>query len=141
MIPFDFGGASLHALQWAADLHKTTGGEPILMVHVINSLPVGVLEVVVDPLLPNKDEILDLERSMQEQARKLDVPATVKVLIQGRIPGETIVAAARDAKADLIVMGTHGRTGVNRLLLGSVAEHVLRHSPCPVVTVRGSKTD
>jgi nucleotide-binding universal stress UspA family protein len=49
---------------------------------------------------------------------------------------EQIVGAARDEKADMIVIGTHGRSGVNRLLLGSVAERVVRLAPCPVLTVR-----
>ncbi|MBI2216941.1 MAG: universal stress protein [Candidatus Rokubacteria bacterium] len=51
-------------------------------------------------------------------------------------PHVEIVKAARDDKADMIVMGTHGRTGLERLLLGSVAERVIRLAPCPVLTVR-----
>src|SRR5438105_11382148 len=47
-----------------------------------------------------------------------------------------IIRVARELPADLIVMGTHGRTGIGRLLMGSVAEHVMRHAPCPVLTVR-----
>ncbi len=50
---------------------------------------------------------------------------------------DQILKAAQDAKADLIVMGTHGKSGFTRLLMGSVAESVLRHAPCPVLTVRG----
>jgi nucleotide-binding universal stress UspA family protein len=52
-------------------------------------------------------------------------------------PAEMIAEAAADANADLIVMGTHGRTGLTRLVMGSVAEEVLRHAPCPVLTIRG----
>jgi nucleotide-binding universal stress UspA family protein len=51
-------------------------------------------------------------------------------------PGSTILAVAEEIGADLIVMGTHGRTGLRRLLMGSVAEHVVRHASCPVLTVR-----
>jgi nucleotide-binding universal stress UspA family protein len=58
----------------------------------------------------------------------------VKVAV-GR-PAEEILRVAREEKVDLIVMGTHGRTGVRHLLLGSVAEAVSRHAPCPVFTVR-----
>ena len=47
-----------------------------------------------------------------------------------------IIRYARDAETDLIVMGTHGRTGFGRLLIGSVAEHVVRHAPCPVLTIK-----
>jgi universal stress protein A len=49
---------------------------------------------------------------------------------------QEIVAAAKELPADLLVVGTHGRTGLTHLLLGSVAEHVVRHAPCPVMTVR-----
>src|SRR5262249_7953655 len=51
-------------------------------------------------------------------------------------PGREILRAARETGADLIVMGTHGRTGLTRLLTGSVAEKVLRKAPCPVLTVK-----
>jgi nucleotide-binding universal stress UspA family protein len=54
-------------------------------------------------------------------------------------PAETIVRTARDGKFDLIVMGTHGRSGLPRVLLGSVAERVVQHAPCPVLTVPGPK--
>jgi nucleotide-binding universal stress UspA family protein len=54
------------------------------------------------------------------------------------MPVDGVLRAAREAKVDLIVMGTHGRSGVNRLMLGSVAERVLRESEVPVLTVRGS---
>ena len=52
-------------------------------------------------------------------------------------PATAIVEAAEETGADLVVMGTSGRTGLTRLLMGSVAEEVLRHAPCPVLTVRG----
>lgn len=52
-------------------------------------------------------------------------------------PASEIVRLADEAKADLIVMGTHGRRGITRFLMGSVAEGVMRHAPCPVLTVRG----
>jgi nucleotide-binding universal stress UspA family protein len=51
-------------------------------------------------------------------------------------PADTIVQAARESDVDLIVMGTHGRTGLQHVLLGSVAEKVVRHAPCPVLTIR-----
>jgi nucleotide-binding universal stress UspA family protein len=51
-------------------------------------------------------------------------------------PSEEILAVARETRSDLIVMGTHGRTGVGRLLMGSVAEQVMRRATCPVLTVK-----
>ena len=88
-----------------------------------------------EALLPNEDEIAELERKMVEAASAHGARATAKVLIRLSEVGDIILDAARADGAELIVMGTHGRTGVRRLLLGSVAEHVLRHADCPVVTV------
>lgn len=59
-------------------------------------------------------------------------------LLEG-LPHDRIVRAARGARADLLVLGTHGRTGLSRLLLGSVAARVIARAPCPVLTVRGRR--
>jgi nucleotide-binding universal stress UspA family protein len=60
----------------------------------------------------------------------------IEYLLADGIPAEEIVKVASDRGCDLIVMGTHGRTGVGRLLLGSVAEEVMRKAPCPVLTLK-----
>ena len=57
------------------------------------------------------------------------------MLMEGE-PGEAILRTATERHCDLIVMGTHGRTGLDRIIKGSVAEHVLRRAPCPVLTVK-----
>ena len=135
LVPFDFSAAAESALAWAADLHKTTGAGPIQIVHAINSHPVGTVDTSLEALLPNEDEIAELERKMVTAASARGARATAKVLVRLSEVGDIILDAARADGAELIVMGTHGRTGVRRLLLGSVAEHVLRHADCPVVTV------
>ena len=135
-VPFDFSAASDRALAWAADFQRSTGGEPIQIVHALSSRPRGTGEVVLDTLLPNADEIAQLERAMLEAARRYEAAATAKVTISTSAVGDIILDEARARGAGLIVMGTHGRTGVKRLFLGSVAEHVLRHADCPVVTVQ-----
>src|SRR5438046_326022 len=61
--------------------------------------------------------------------------STTTAVLPG-VPANTIVEAARTERADLIVLGTHGRTGLERVLLGSVAERVVRNAPCAVLTVR-----
>jgi nucleotide-binding universal stress UspA family protein len=60
---------------------------------------------------------------------------------QAGVPFEEIVRIAEEERMDMIVMGTHGRTGLNRALLGSVAERVIRLAPCPVLTVRQTKSE
>ena len=75
-------------------------------------------------------------RNQLEQIRPIDPRITVRhVLLQGD-PAEEIVRYGRDTGMDLIVMGTHGRTGVERLLMGSVAERVLRDASCSVLVVK-----
>jgi nucleotide-binding universal stress UspA family protein len=69
------------------------------------------------------------------RARKAGVRTTA-VLVDGA-PHEQVPRAARRMRADLIVIGTHGRTGISKVLLGSVAERLVRLAPCPVLTVRG----
>ena len=72
---------------------------------------------------------------MLARARKSGIRVEAK-LLEG-VPAEQIVCMARRRDSDLIVIGTHGRTGLGRLLMGSVADRVLRFAPCPVLTVRG----
>jgi len=73
--------------------------------------------------------------ALLKKARAASVRAT-STIVEG-VPTERIVRAARARHADLIVMGTHGRTGFSRFLLGSVASRVIATLPCPVLTVRG----
>ena len=78
---------------------------------------------------------------VQEQLRRWEATAhaegvTAKTLLRSGVPHGEIVAAAREEGADLVVIGTHGRGGVDRLLLGSVADRVIRLAPCPVLAVR-----
>jgi nucleotide-binding universal stress UspA family protein len=136
IVPFDFSDTAERALALAADLQRTTGGPPIHIVHAISSRPAGTGEVLLESLLPSETEIAALEKQMIEKARRHEATATAAVGIRAAAVDDIIVDAARSAGAGLIVMGSHGRTGVRRLLLGSVAEQVLRHAPCPVVIVR-----
>ena len=81
--------------------------------------------------------VRDAEKRLRAGIRSLDrpgVPITTEVRT-GRA-GPTIVECARDRESDLVVIGTHGRTGLAHLVMGSVAEHVVRHAPCPVLVIR-----
>ncbi|WP_261341784.1 universal stress protein [Candidatus Kuenenia stuttgartensis] len=61
----------------------------------------------------------------------------VEILMRAGVPFEEILKAARDVGVDLIVMGTHGRTGISHMFIGSVTENVIRNAPCPVLCIRG----
>ena len=63
-------------------------------------------------------------------------PSQLSVRVEAGEPSDLILQVAKEGRVDLIVMGTHGRTGLSRLLIGSVAEAVLRRSTCPVLTIR-----
>jgi nucleotide-binding universal stress UspA family protein len=132
LLPTDFSEASAAAFQLACSLARDHGSR-ILAVHVVGRpvVPYEAAWVAVEPE-GYRDELLAKLRSL----RPADCPVAVECrLADGDPPGE-IVRIARETPCDLIVMGTHGRTGLARLVLGSVAEEVLRKAPCPVVTMK-----
>jgi nucleotide-binding universal stress UspA family protein len=129
--PTDFWEAADQALELAYALARDHGAKLVLV--AVPQPPANL------PTPVEKEFYLGLtgvaRRELKHKAAKLtDVPVDTQVLSEP--VGPAIVAVARDCQADLIVMATHGRTGVKRLLLGSVAEHVLRHASCPVLTVK-----
>jgi len=133
LVAYDFGPASAKALAWAADLRGTSGGPPVHAVHVVNPAPpVAPPDVV--PVLSELD-VAAIADSLKREVQEIDPAATSEVVVDSPT-GDAILAAAQRRNIDLIVMGTHGRGGVRRILLGSVAEHVVRHAACPVVIVR-----
>ena len=93
----------------------------------------------------------DLQGQLEDNARR-DLDALIRdedrtahdavgVITRGVNPADTITAYARENSIDLIVTGTHGRGGIQHLLMGSVAERVVRTAPCPVLTVRAHERD
>jgi len=137
--PSDFSPASRAAFRRAVAIAKAERAE-LLIVHAT----VPVIPQAGDGFVP-ANVYDDIERAIRDDARqRLDkLVATAKAAkIRGRsllldgTPAEQIVRAARKHRADLIVIGTHGRTGLARVLLGSVAARVVGTAPCPVLTVR-----
>ena len=136
----DFSRASRRAFQEAVALARRGHGR-LMLVHVLTPPSPFVAE---DGLGQPSWE--DLQRRARRAAtRRLDLllgaarGAGVRAesaLVEG-LPFEGIVRLARRRRADVVVIGTHGRSGVGRLLMGSVAARVLRLAPCPVLTVRG----
>jgi nucleotide-binding universal stress UspA family protein len=138
--PSDFSSASRGAFTKAVDLARENKAELILL-HV-RSLVVPMMgEGYMSPQTYQEFEDAGRE-SAQKQMQKLVGEAKKKgVRVRGLVSEgaahEQIVKAARSQKADMIVMGTHGRTGVSKLFLGSVAGRVVSMAPVPVLTVRG----
>lgn len=140
MVPFDFSDSAKEALAWAADLQSTAKSEtPIELVHVVNSYAIGDPMSVAEMLLPTAADITQLESALRDAAARAGAHVVADVIVRPLSIGDAIVARADELHTDLIVMGTHGRTGIKRVVLGSVAEHLVRHAPCPVVTVRSHR--
>jgi nucleotide-binding universal stress UspA family protein len=131
--PTDFSAASRPAFGLACALARDYGAHLILL-HVAPAPVVMGGEMGVVPVAP-----VDDREALWEQLTALTpTDAAVRVEHRLRVGGaaEQIVAVATDEACDLIVIGTHGRTGLRRLLMGSVAEAVLRQASCPVLTVK-----
>ena len=123
--------ATLVGLQLTAAL-----GAEIAFIHVIGpAISAGAWYAVASPELtePPDDEISRVLTSLRGRA---PIPAELVKFVPVGDPVKSIIAAARDWPADVVVIGSHGRDGVDRVLLGSVAEGVARHAPCPVLIVR-----
>jgi nucleotide-binding universal stress UspA family protein len=130
--PTDFSECSDHAFRLACDLARLCQGR-VIVLHA-HYLPM----VMAGNVPPSAVEVEDEE----EATRRLNAIQTPypEVLVQHRMVNGAAVGVileqAEQAGADLIVMGTYGRRGISRLMLGSVADHVLRRAKCPVLTAR-----
>lgn len=143
LFPTDFSELSLHGLQYARAFADSFKAE-LHVLHVVdeayqywmamgpNSLPIG----------PTPDEIAkgakeELDKFVGKNLAGFTAPMKSLILV-GR-PFLEIIRYAREKEIDLIVIGTHGRSGLRHVLLGSVAEKVVRKAPCPVLTIRDSE--
>ena len=138
--PTDFSRASGAAFTKAVDLAKTNKAE-LLVVHVLAPAMPMVGDGYVSPQV--YEDLAASARAygkknldaLVAKAKKAGVRAK-SILLEG-VPHEQIARTARRQRADLVVMGTHGRTGLAKIFLGSVAGRVIAIAPCPVMTVRG----
>lgn len=134
----DFSEHSNHAFTYAHAMARDCKGK-LVIVHVINE-PLDLRGFYVPHI-----SFDNLEQEIREGAEKMmadfcethvkGIKDVETVIIPG-IPYEEIIATAEEKKADLIVLGTHGRSGLDHVLFGSTAEKVVRKSPVPVLTVR-----
>ena len=130
LVPIDFSECSRKALQYAIPLARQFDAE-LHLLHVVAAYP-PIPEMASVDIETIHDANVELA-ALRDRIRHL-VPCVI--LIRPGEPGAEIVAAARESGSDLIVLSTHGRTGIARMLQGSVAERVLRHATCPILVVR-----
>jgi nucleotide-binding universal stress UspA family protein len=136
LCPVDFSDASRRAMNLAAEVVRP-GGAGITLLHVVEA-PVAFGGELPDPEFlraADKRAAEQLERWAAELRGKVSVPVTMRSRV-GWAGAETLAALDHDPTIDLVVMGSHGRTGIARALLGSVAEKVVRHARCPVLVAR-----
>jgi universal stress protein A len=135
LIAVDDDPVAVHAAEKGVELARAVGGQ-MGLISVIDRTGVDIAA----PEIPREDLLAEAREHtrqvMAELAPRLAPEPTTAAFSPEGHPAEEIVRAARDWSADLIVIGSHGRGGLGRVLLGSVAESVMRHAPCPVMVVR-----
>jgi universal stress protein A len=142
LAPTDFSDSSEPAVRYAAELAEKFGAE-LTLLHVVQDLTLVVPDVMM-PLPVAAPAVEDMVAGARAGIAKMVEKLGLQKLnptaeVRMGAPAAEIVAAAADLKADLLCIGTHGRTGIAHFLLGSVAERIVRHAPCPVLTVRPAK--
>jgi nucleotide-binding universal stress UspA family protein len=138
VVPTDFSSCSEEAWRLAQRLAGMSGAE-LVLTHVLTEAPLfreGPF------IMPKVREVFEAARSFADTAlgewvaKARAEGLSARVALRTGVAYQEIVALAADERADLIVIGTHGRGGLNRALLGSVADRVIRLAGCPVLTVR-----
>jgi len=138
MCPMDFSEQCIHAAEYGVRFARNSGGV-VLLPHIIH-VPAGELfeDGHAAPGALRFDEVRQRAREMLEEirAKRLGEFANCELVTDVGDPAEQIIALAKERDVDLIVTATHGRSGFAHLVMGSVAEKVIRHAPCPVLVVR-----
>lgn len=131
LVPTDLSETSAAALRRALDMARRADGA-VTLLHVYHLPPYELSDDTVEKIAGAARASVD---ALARQCGDAGVPVTAVVLPGS--PAEVIVDYARHEGMDLIALGTHGRTGLKHILLGSVAERVVRFAGCPVLTIRG----
>lgn len=140
LLPTDFSDCANFALPYAAGIARATGAS-LLCVHVVETVVPAVGYSGVSEPLP----IADISEQLEESAER-EMPRVAEyeecaglnveeMIVHGDAATE-IVRVARERRVDLIVVSSHGRTGLGRILFGSTAEAIVRHATCPVLVVK-----
>ena len=143
LVPVDFSDVSLQALDYAVDLSKGFKAA-VAAVFVVEPLyysapPTAYGAATQVAMLLDDQRKLGREELAKTAERLKKRGVECRTVLQEGTPYERICDTAKRLKADLIVMATHGRTGLTHLLMGSVTEKVVRMAPCPVLTLHGYK--
>jgi nucleotide-binding universal stress UspA family protein len=138
LFPTDFSEGSSPALQYAVDMAERYGAK-LYLIHIIYDVVKATGWYV--PHVSTDQMYKDIEEGAKKELEKfgLEELSGLKNLersVRLGVPHEEIINFANKNKIDIIIMGTHGRKGIDRMLFGSTAAQVVRYAPCPVLTVR-----
>ena len=139
LCPIDFSETSDHAVKYAIAMAQAHDAQ-IIMLHVIAP---AIAALPGDQLIPNlpQADLLEIEDACQHHLTTVagnlaELNLDISTRLVNGIPFLEIIKCAKDDEVDLLVMGTHGHTGLNHILIGSVAEKVVRKACCPVLTIK-----
>lgn len=134
LCPVDFEENSIAALDIASELARERGAT-IYLLHVAR-VPADQVDAPL-PAGPNPRWEQEARKKLADIAHdKLGGRVRYQIHVISGVPDADVIRAAKDLDAELVVMATHGRTGLSHLILGSVAERVMREAKCPVLTIR-----
>lgn len=137
LVPTDFSDYADQAVDYAIEL-ATTLEARLTFLHTIHLTPLAMGEMGAMSIVPYLEEIeTDAQQRMEALLNRVHQEGLQgeTVIVHG-VPFQSIIETVKDKNVDLIVMGTHGRTGLTHALMGSVAEKVVRLAPCPVLVTR-----
>jgi nucleotide-binding universal stress UspA family protein len=138
LIAVDSGPIAAHAADGGVSLARELGGE-VALLHAIDIASTYGTEAGVSQGQLMAEARREGKRLLAGYRQQLSLePSTLEFIVEGK-PSDEIVKAARQWPADVIVIGSRGLGGVQRALLGSVAEGVIRHAPCPVLVIRATE--
>ncbi len=140
LCPIDFGRDSMDALELACALAKQNSAT-VCLLTVIGVPAMAATELPPVPMFPDPEYEAETRRRLETLAQNKLAGVSYEVFVASGHPAAEILNLAALRSIDLIVMGTHGRSGVKHLLLGSVAERVVRESPAPVLTIHPKATE
>ncbi|MCX5741716.1 MAG: universal stress protein [Proteobacteria bacterium] len=135
LVATDFSEAADHAVDYAVGLAQAFAAK----LFVVNAIPISITGIPEIGLAITNSMMESIVRTNQEQIDKLVArypQGTFKTIMNTGDPREVIINTGVQVGADLLVVGTHGRRGLSRALVGSVAETVVRHAHCPVLVIR-----
>jgi universal stress protein A len=139
LAPTDFSAHSEQAVRYACRLAERLDSE-LHLLHVLSEIVPAGPDPLLMPMMPAQFYKESEDRAQETLDRSLDPswgkPVKIITAVRWGSPVESIVSYAVDHRIELVIICTHGRTGLSHVLLGSVAERIVREAPCPVLTIR-----